>query len=104
MATSINKVLSGKKDSVTSSSGQLTFMFIPGKYTKQKGAEAFLRKRIYCPELNKEFNSQAEAAEYFVSNKIWGSIKLKTAKLRISDVVRGYFPDYKGYTFKQIGD
>ena len=40
-----------------------------------------------------------DAAKYFIDNKIWTGIKLKTAKLRVSDVVRGVFPNYKGYTF-----
>ena len=47
-------------------------------------------------------NSQIEMAKYFLDNKIWTGIKLKTAKMRISDVVNGNFPDYKGYTFQKV--
>lgn len=104
LATSINKNLNGKTKYVQSKRGNLTFIFIPGEYTKQDGGKekAFKRCKIYCPELDKEFSSQIEAAEYFVENKIWGNIKLKTAKLRISDCARGYFDSYKGYTFKIV--
>lgn len=105
LATSINKNLNGKTEYVKSKQGNLTFIFVPGEYTKQNGAtaeKAFKNCKVYCPELDKEFPSQIEAAKYFVENKIWGNIKLKTAKLRISDCVRGYFDSYKGYTFRVI--
>ena len=74
---------------------------MPGT-TKNKGAEKVaVAMKIYCPELDMSFDSQVEAANYMVNNKIW-TVTLKTAKLRISDVVRGIFPDYKGYTFKKV--
>lgn len=77
-----------------------TFYSAPGS-TKNHGSEApFQKKRIYCPELDKSFESGVEAAKYFIDNKIWSGIKLRTARLRISDVVRGVFPHYRGYTFK----
>ena len=104
LATAINKVLKEKTKFIKSKKGPLTFLFVPGKYKKQAGATSFDKKHVYCPQLDMKFNSQTEAAKYFVDNKIWGSIKLKTARLRISDVVRGYFPDYKGYTFQHINE
>ena len=76
-----------------------TFYSAPGS-TKNSGTkEPFKKKEVYCKELDKEFSSIAEAAKYFIDNKIWTGIKLKTASLRISDVVRGVFPHYRGYTF-----
>ena len=87
------------KDSDTTSLGNLHFYRAPGT-TKQTGSSTpFQSQRLYCPELDKEFESGAKAAEYFINNKIWNGIKLKTAKLRISDVVNGIFPHYRNYTF-----
>ena len=87
------------KDSDTTSLGNLHFYRAPGT-TKQTGSSTpFRSQRLYCPELDKEFESGAKAAEYFINNKIWNGIKLKTAKLRISDVVNGIFPHYRNYTF-----
>lgn len=77
----------------------MTFYRAPGT-TKQPGNEhPYQKTKIYCPEINKHFESQSNAAEYFIQNKIWTGIKLKTAKCRISDIVNDVFPDYKGYTF-----
>lgn len=83
----------------TESLGNLHFYRAPGT-AKQPGAiSPFQKKKIYCPELDKEFESGVEAAQYFIDNKIWIGIKAKTARLRISDVVNGIFPDYRGYSF-----
>ena len=99
--TSIGYNINGKVNSVDCLGG-LSFYRVPGT-KKQEGSETpFTKKRIYCPELDKEFESGVEAANYFIDNKIWTGIKVKTAKLRISDVVRGVFPQYKGYTFKAV--
>jgi group I intron endonuclease len=101
VVTAIGKQLHGATNFIQSTQGNLTFCFLPGG-TKNKGSEEpFQKTSIYCPQLNKNFNSQKEAAEYMINNNIWNNIKLKTAKLRISDVVNGYFPDYKGYTFER---
>ena len=79
--------------------GNLHFYRAPGT-TKQLGAiSPFKKKKIYCPELDKEFESETEAAKYFIDNKIWTDIKVKTARLRISDVINGIFPNYRNYTF-----
>jgi group I intron endonuclease len=102
LATSINKVLTGKTGYVTSSIGNLTFTFVPGATTRQKGKENFDACGVYCPQIDKTFDSQVEAAKYFTENELFGKVKLKTAKLRISDVTRGYFSDYKGYTFETV--
>ena len=83
--------------------GGLHFCYLPGT-TKNKGAEKVaVAMKVYCPELDKIFNSQIEAARYMVDNKLW-KVTAKTARLRISDVVRGIFPDYKGYTFIRMED
>ena len=84
---------------------QRTYHFeeLPGPGTKSPGAKnAFVKKKVYCPELDKTFESMAEAGNYFINNNIWRGITVKTARLRISDVVRGVFPDYRGYTFQEV--
>lgn len=97
--TSIGYNINGKHEKVDCVGG-LTFYRIPG--TAKQIGNAFASKKIYCPEIDKEFESGVAAANYFIDNRIWTGIKLKTAKLRISDVVRGVFPHYKGYTFQEI--
>lgn len=76
-----------------------TFYCAPGSTKNLGQSDPFKKKEIYCKELNLTFQSGADAAKYFIDNKIWTGIKLKTAKLRVSDVVRGVFPHYRGYTF-----
>ena len=102
IVTAIGKNLHHKTNCVDCLATGLTFEFIPGT-TKQNvnGAGSFKPVKIYCPEIDKTMNSQIEMAKYFLDNKIWTGIKLKTAKMRISDVVNGNFPDYKGYTFQK---
>lgn len=103
LVTAIGKQLHGRINHITSAKGNLTFDFMPGT-TKQAGApkgEQFKNKKVYCPQIDKEFESQTDAAKYFLENKIWTGIKLKTARLRISDVVNGNFPHYKNYTFER---
>lgn len=97
IVSAIGQHLHGKTDCVASVGG-LHFCYLPGS-TKNKGAEKVgVTMKVYCPELDKTFNSQVEAAHYMIDNKIW-KVTLKTAKLRISDIIRGIFPEYKGYTF-----
>lgn len=80
----------------------LHFYKMPGS-TKNTGSKTpFERSKVYCPEIDKSFESQQDCAKYFLDNKIWTGIKLKTAKLRISDVICGVFSNYKGYTFQRI--
>ena len=55
------------------------------------------KRKIYCPQLKTVFNSHLNMAEFIVDNKLWGNITVKTAKLRISDLTRGYFKHYKNY-------
>ena len=101
VVTSIGKQLHGSTLYINSTVGALTFCYLPGT-TKNKGSEApFQSNKVYCPQLDKEFNSQKEAAEYMVEHGLWQKIKIKTAKLRISDIVNGYFTEYKGYTFER---
>ena len=104
LITSINTHLKGKTSYIEDTEKRkYHFEQIPGSGTKNNGAESpFQKKKIYCPELNKEFDNGTEAAHYFIDNQIWKGIVFKTAKLRISDVMRGVFPDYKGYTFKEV--
>lgn len=100
LVTSIGKNIAGKIDCLTSTKGNLQFEKLPGTVKKEK--TIIQKYRIYCPEINKEFESSVDAANYFINEKIWTGIKLKTAKLRISDVLNGIFPHYKGYTFKKV--
>lgn len=103
VVTAISKQLRGKTDYINGAQGPLHFEYVPGATTKQKGSSnIFSTNKVYCPQLDKTFNSQIEAANYMIDNNIWTGIKLKTAKLRISDIVRGAFPDYKGYTFIKV--
>lgn len=101
LVTSIGKVVNGKTEYIQGVNEQYTFDKVPGS-TKQKGGKDFSKKKVYCPQIDKTFESQVEAAHYFIDNKIWTGIVFKTAKLRISDVVRGAFPDYRGYTFVTV--
>lgn len=99
--TSIGYNINGKNKQVDCLGG-LVFSKIPST-TKQSGTKTpFKKKKIYCPQIDKEFNSIVETARYFVDNELWTGIKEKTAKLRVSDVVRGIMPDYRGYTFEEI--
>ena len=100
IVTSIGKNLHKKTNKVDCLGEGLTFEFMPGSSKKQEtSVDAYQKTKIYCPEIDKETDSQIEMAQYFLENKIWQNIKLKTARLRISDVANGYFPNYKGYTF-----
>ena len=105
VTTSISQNIRGVTNSIKGTQGELHFLQAPGT-TKQQGfletKKIFQKKKIYCAELNKTFESINEAANYFIDNKIWTKIVVKTARLRISDVVRGAFPDYKGYTFREV--
>lgn len=105
LVTAIGYVIHGKNSHIKGTNCFYTFEYIPGRGTKtqiQEQEKIFTKTPIYCPQLDMKFNSIIEAAHYMIDNNIWTKIKLKTAELRISDVVRGYFPDYKGYTFSKI--
>lgn len=91
-----------KTDNEIPSISNLHFYRAPGT-TKQPGAvNPFQKQKIYCPQLDMEFESGVAAATYLVENKIWTGIKIKTAKLRISDVINGIFPHYRNYTFEKV--
>lgn len=103
LVTSICKHLKGKIDYVNSINGNLTFIEIPGSTTKNIGTEhPYENKKVKCIELNKEFDSVTDASKYMIDNNYWNGIKYKTAKLRISDIIRGVFPNYKGYSFTYL--
>lgn len=103
LVTAIGKQLHGTTTHIEAVNGPLTFNFMPGT-TKQVGMIENVAKavKVYCPQIDKTFNSQIEAAKYFVENGIWPRIKVKTAKLRISNVINGDFQDYRGYTFTKV--
>lgn len=73
-----------------------------GRTFKQKGSEKVaIPKKVKCIELDKEFDSCMEAARYMASPDLW-ACAVKTAKLRISDIITGKMPSYKKYSFKEI--
>ena len=91
-----------KTGSDSPSISNLHFYRAPGT-TKQSGADnPFQKQKVYCPQLDMEFESGSAAAAYLVENNIWTGIKIKTAKLRISDILNGIFPHYRNYTFERI--
>ena len=91
-----------KTDAEVPSLSNLHFYRAPGT-TKQPGAtNPFQKQKVFCPQLQMEFDSGADAATYMINNGIWTGIKLKTAKLRISDVLNGIFPHYRNYTFEKV--
>lgn len=97
--TILGKQLKGDTEELSVIKNNLHFEYYPGR-TKNPGAETpFKTTKVHCVELNKDFDSQKEAAQYMLDNKYWIGIKLKTAKLRISDIINGVFPNYKGYSF-----
>ena len=80
----------------------LTFEQVPG-FTKNSGSNTpWTEMRVHCNELNMDFDSQKKAAQYMIDNGYWKGIKLKTARLRLSDIINGIFPEYKGYSFSKI--
>jgi group I intron endonuclease len=101
LVTAIGKQLHETTEYINSTQGPLTFCFLPGSTKNQGCDEPFKNQEIYCPQLDMTFESQVKAAEYMLDNGLWAGIKKKTARLRISDVVNGNFPDYKGYTFER---
>ena len=103
VVTVIGKQLHGVTDYIDSVDGPLTFAFLPGSCKNCGSDTPYQKTKVYCPQLNMTFDSQTDAATYMVQNGIWQKIKVKTARLRISDIVNGHFPDYRGYTFEKIG-
>lgn len=91
------------EDGITSINGY-HFYKLPGSTKNSGSLTPYQKKKVFCPELNLTFNSQKECAEYLLDNKIWSGIKLKTARLRISDIVNGVFPSYKGYSFQSVDE
>lgn len=98
--TSIGKQLNGKSTDISSIKENLHFEYLPG-FTKNEGKIIGGTTKIHCNELNLDFESITEAGRYMVDNGYW-TVKLKTARCRISDIVNGIFPDYKGYSFTKI--
>lgn len=101
VVTVIGKQLHGATETIQGKEQNYTFCFLPGTTKGEGTGEPYKKQKIYCPQIDKEFESQKDAAIYMLENKIWQGIKLKTALLRISDVVNGHFPNYKGYTFER---
>ena len=103
LITDIQKSIK-KGYAISSTNPPLSFEKLPG-YTKNDGSateDSFEKAQFFCPQLNITFPSLKIASEIFAKEKIWGNISVKTAKCRISDIARGYFASYKGYTFFRI--
>lgn len=80
----------------------LTFEQVPG-FTKNSGSDTpWTEMQVHCNELDMDFDSQKKAAQYMIDAGYWKGIKLKTARLRLSDIINGIFPEYKGYSFSKI--
>lgn len=58
---------------------------------------------IYCPEIGKTFNNLEEIISYFYNN-IFSSMKKKTIKEKILNVLSGIYESYKGYHFIQLNN
>lgn len=100
LVTKINLNISGKIDFVTGTNEEEYHFFSePGIAESETPSQ---KMQIYCPQLDKIFDSQEKCAGYFLDNKIVTGIKKKTLVSRIGDVVKGNFIDYKGYTFQSI--
>ncbi len=80
----------------------LTFEQLPGATKNAGSQEPFKDMCVHCNELDMDFNSQKEAAQYMIDNGYWSGIKLKTARLRLSDIINGLFDNYKGYSFSKL--
>lgn len=93
-----------KGNMISSTNPPLSFEKLPGytKNYKDTTEVLFEKAQFFCPQLNITFPSLKIASEIFAKEKIWGNISVKTAKCRISDITRGYFASYKGYTFFKI--
>ena len=102
ITSAISKYIKNPSEEGIPSIQNYHFYKVPGSTKNNGSEEPFQKKKVFCPEINKVFNSQTECAEYFINNKIWTGIKLKTAKLKISDVVNNVFPSYKGYRFERV--
>lgn len=103
LRTQIGRMVSGKQDKIPKMP-TITFIEIYDKDVDSQSdrvnnAYSFTQTSVYCPEINKTFNSNKEAAQYFIDNKLFNGVKIKTARDRISDVCNGYIKTYKGYSF-----
>lgn len=102
VVTAIGKNINGKTECLNGVQSSLHFTKMPGRTKQDNSPTNFQSCKVHCPQINQTFDSQKAAAQYFLDKGIWSGITLKTARLRISDVVRGYFPDYRGYTFEKV--
>lgn len=98
----ISNFIKNPNEEGISTLSNLHFYKLPGSTKQESGHTPFQKSKVFCPELNLTFNSQQDCAKYLLENKIWTGIKLKTAKLRISDIVNNVFSSYKGLTFKNV--
>lgn len=74
----------------------LHFFYMPGTINID-----FEDGEIYCPEIGKIFNNLEEIISYFYAN-IFSSMKKKTIKEKILNVLSGIYESYKGYHFIQL--
>ena len=71
------------------------------KVLAKSSLNPYQKVSVKCNELDLTFNSQIEAAQYMIDNKLW-DVSLKTARLRITDLVNNKIKKYKGYSFCKI--
>ncbi|MCL5460229.1 hypothetical protein M3M33_16450, partial [Loigolactobacillus coryniformis] len=58
-------------------------------------------KKVLIVELNKQFNSQLECAQYLIDNKIASGL-IKSVAGGLNKVCRGQRKTYKGLTFMDL--
>ena len=97
LAADIKKVVQEKSDGIESTQGILTFELVPGECESTT-----VDKKVYCQEIDKVFENPTTAAKYFIDNKIWGNIKVKTAAQYISNTADGFSSNHRNYTFKRV--
>lgn len=91
--SNINNNLKNKKNNLNN----YTFFKIP--VTVKINRKKINQKKIFCKELNINFNNIDEIISYFIKNEIVGKILSKTLEKKINNVIEGFCSNYKGYSF-----
>lgn len=91
-----------KDNKVSQKLQNLHFEYTKRNFKKVSNQQNFFEnKKVKCLQLNLIFNSQIEAAQFMIDNNYW-TVSLKTARLRISDLVNLKLQEYHGYSFCNI--
>ena len=71
VVTAIGKQLHGVTEHIYGIDNLYTFCFLPGSTKNTVKSEPFAKLKVYCPQIDKEFDSQAEAASYMLKSGLW---------------------------------